>query len=228
MFRNLQLSLYDFFGYLLPGAILSLSTWVAFGTLFWPQEPILVWAPLSTQGAVVMVLIAYLVGHLGQGIGNLLQKLPLIDPASASALAPTLEGSVRRAASSRFGIAAGDLTVSQLLELCGEALLHSESPGEQEIFTYREGFYRGIFVSLISLALALIVRLVRGPAAVLAAGTAFEVARGPLSVGVVLSLVGAWLALERYKRFAGYRMRRSLLRFLALETAHAARKEERR
>jgi len=228
VFRNLQLSLYDFFGYLLPGAVLSLSAWVAFGTLFWPQEPVLVWAPLSTQGAVVLLLIAYLVGHLGQGIGNLLQKLPLVDPLCASALAPTLEDSVRRAASSRFGIAARDLTASQLLELCGEALLHSESPGEQEIFTYREGFYRGIFVSLIFLAFALIVRLIRGPAAVFAGGTAFELARGPLSFGVVLSLVGAWLALQRYKRFAAYRMRRTLLRFLALETARAAPKEERR
>jgi hypothetical protein len=217
--KSIQVTLYDLFGYLLPGGVILLSLWIVFHSLFLRQEPLVLWAELSTQAIVGLSFVAYLLGHLGQGLGNLLQKLGPVNPDRRFSIPPEIDHLLRKAATSRFDISLAELTLPQLYELCDEALLHHGSLGEREIFTYREGFYRGTFVAFSLLALALLLPVAFGPTRVVHVGRSVDAGRLPFLFTSVMSALGACLALERYKRFARYRVRRCLLRFVALATS---------
>ena len=225
MLKDIQITLYDIFGYFLPGLIILLAVWIAFRTMFWPGEPVIVWHILSSQGIVSMFLVAYLAGHLGQGVGNLFQKLPIVDPNKGFSLHPEIDRSLKQNAASRFGVKADGFTVSDLYELCDQALVHHGSFGEREIFTYREGFYRGNFVGLALLTCALVLRAIYGPTKLaIVADTMIDLGRSHLTFLSVTAAIGAWLAFQRYKRFAQYRIRSCFLRFLALTAESPSRK----
>jgi hypothetical protein len=76
LFKELQVTLYDIFGYLLPGAIILIALVLLFWSLFWPSVPLALWGDLPALATIGLVFFAYLAGHLGQGIGNLMEKLP--------------------------------------------------------------------------------------------------------------------------------------------------------
>lgn len=150
MFKDIQITLYDLFGYLLPGAIVSFAIGIAFWALFWPSLPLVVPAQLSTLEIVFCLFTFYLVGHLGQAIGNLLVKLPNIRTWREQniSLSPGIRTLFLDAVSTCFGHAATSLSVDELFLLCDQTLIHNSSLGEREIFVYREGFYRGTYIAL--------------------------------------------------------------------------------
>jgi hypothetical protein len=216
--KDLQITLYDIFGYLLPGAVLLVAAILLFWTLFWPDASITFPTALPILASTSLLFAAYLAGHLAQALGNQLEKLSKargrLD--EELPLSPELEKMVRQAASDRFGEHAKTLAASELFHLCDQTLVHNCSPGEREIFTYREGFYRGNSVALTFVSLALIIRLVCVPAIVVISGTGHKLYRGPLALAAVLTGVGAWLCYRRFLRFAEHRCRSCFLRFLAL------------
>jgi hypothetical protein len=214
--KDLQFTLYEVLGYLLPGCILLGSVWIVFHSCFWHDQPIVLWAELPAQALGCLLLAAYLAGHTAQGLGNLFKRLPFVDPdKSLLGLDPQLERALRIAASSRFGIDVEKYSLPQLFELCDEALVADGSLGEREVFTYREGFYRGCFVALSSLTLSLFVQVAYARIRASFGGRMVEMGRGTVFVAGLVCATSAGLALARYRRFAQYRTRRCLLRFLA-------------
>jgi len=218
LFKDIQVTLYDFFGYLLPGAAIGAATIVLFWTLFWPRESLTLPSTFPALATTCLVFIAYLAGHLGQALGNLLEK---VSPGRAKLdkdlpLSPELSKLVIDAVANRFGDQAKTLQAKELLHLCDQTLVHSCSLGEREIFTYREGFYRGNAVALTLLTLALLVRLICTPATVTIGAGAFEIHWAPLVLAAALTAISAWLCYARFLRFAEHRYRSCFLRFLAL------------
>lgn len=141
MFKDIQVTVYDIFGYFFPGAILLFALTILFWAVFWPQAPYVVYMDFSGTTIAILVLIAYLAGHLSQACGNFLERLPaakdvldtnlLIDEELVSALKKHL--------TQRFGHGVEDLSPRGTHRLCDQSLVHHGSFGEREIFMYREG-----------------------------------------------------------------------------------------
>lgn len=221
MFKEIQISVYDIFGYLLPGAIVLVSLTLVFQSLFWPGEHFVIPAQLTVGVSVCFAFLAYVVGHLAQGIGNLLDQIPWLKekrPEEAG-LSDEARELLRSAVTERFGLAAGKLKFPELLELCDQTLVHHRSMGEREIFTYREGFYRGCFVGLVLLALGWILWAIRTRTSVMVGTDVFVLGRGTSWAIAMVCAGGAWVAFRRYQRFGNYRIRSCLMRFLAFATA---------
>jgi hypothetical protein len=218
MFKQIEITLYDFFGYLLPGAIIFVAIVITFWTIFWSSAPLTVHTTLSRLTTVSLLFVFYLVGHLGQGVGNLIEERGLVKALRARRLSPAPE--IRRlldeAVSARFGPSAKSLSAHDLFSLCDQTLVHHCSLGEREIFVYREGFYRGVFVALCLLCISTVLRLACAPVVIIFGPTSFEVHRAQLALLALLIAIGAWLAFERYLRFGRYKCQSCFLRFLAL------------
>lgn len=218
MFKQIQLTLYDIFGYLLPGSVILSALIVSYWSIFWPTYQLHIPTSLSLSEVIVLVFGSYLAGHLGQGLANLFenklkarQMLELAIP-----LSDGLSDAVRSAAVFRFGESARSSSVRELFHLCDQALLHARSSGEREIFTYREGFYRGNSVALALLAISLILRFTRTPVLVDVFGVSSELGRLQIGLAVVLTGFGSYLAYKRYIRFAKHGYMCAFSRFLSL------------
>lgn len=223
MFKELQITLYDIFGYLLPGAIILLAFAIFFWTLFWPAVPLVIHWNVPVAVAACLGFIAYLAGHLGQGIGNVLEKLPLVQRTLEADLPLSLELSelVRDAVACRFGVKATSLRPKELSLVCDQALVQAGSSGDREIFVYREGFYRGNCVALAFLGLTLLMRLIFSPSLVVLGQKTVAISRSELALAVVIAAIGSWLSFNRYLRFACHKNAACLARFLALATAQS-------
>lgn len=70
MFAGLRVTLYEVFGYLLPGAVSLCGLGIVAWSCFWPAATL---APPNASAPfwVTIGLIAYLLGHLTQALGNL-------------------------------------------------------------------------------------------------------------------------------------------------------------
>jgi hypothetical protein len=219
MFKDLQVTLYDFFGYLLPGAVILIALVLLFWSIFWSAAPLAVPVTLPPLAVTALTLFAYLLGHLGQAVSNLFEKLPSAKRTAESLpVSDELGSLIRDAIVARFGSKARTLTPKELYALCDQALIHAQSLGEREIFIYREGFYRGNCLAFAFLALTLVLRMVCVPAVITVAESRIEVHRGELVLTAALAAVGAWMFFRRYLRFGTYKIGSCLMRFLALTT----------
>jgi hypothetical protein len=225
VFKELQITLYDVFGYLIPGAIILVALILLFWTLFWPSVPLRVWTHPPLVLVICVALGAYLAGHLGQAVGNLLETLPKVSRTLEKELPLSAELSelVRNAVAAQFGEKAGHLRPKELLMLCDQALVHVGSPGEREIFVYREGFYRGASVALAFLSLMLILRLVWTPAIFVLTSRTVQFYRWELGLAAILAAIGSWLGFRRYLRFACHKNITCAARFLALAAKLSAK-----
>jgi hypothetical protein len=230
VFKELQITLYDFFGYLLPGAIVLIALVLLFWSLFWPAAPLTLRSDLPVLAVTGLIFVAYLVGHLGQGIGNFLERLPKVkrNLEANLPLSQELGFMVREAVAARFGEKAKSLTPKELSLLCDQALIFTGSPGDREIFVYREGFYRGTFVALALLTLTLVLRLVCSPAVITFAFTRVEIHRPQLALAAVLVGIGAWLSFLRYLRFGIHKNATCFTRFLALASSAGLKEKDKK
>jgi hypothetical protein len=227
MFKQIEITLYDFFGYLLPGAIILGAILILFWSLFWPSMPLTVHMALSTSATVSLLFAFYLLGHLGQAIGNLIERLRPVKVLRERnlRLSPEVRRVLLEAVSARFGLEAESFSSDDLFSLCDQTLVHHCSLGERDIFVYREGFYRGVCVALCLLCVTTILRLIRTPVLVVFGPATLEVHRSELALCAFLMAVGTWLAFERYLRFGRHKCQSCFLRFLAL-VAQARRDNE--
>ena len=227
LFKELQITLYDIFGYFLPGAVIVAAFLVLFWTLFWPTFPLRIPVTLPFFPGACIALVAYLAGHMGQAVGNFLEKLPTVKKTLEAKLPVSHEFAelVRDAVSARFGEKARSLNPKELWDLCDQALLFGGSPGEREIFVYREGFYRGCCVAFSFLALTLLPRIIWQPAVVCWGSHTVAAYRGEITLAIAIAGLGAWLSFRRYLRFACIKKVTCLARFLALVASPPGHKE---
>jgi len=229
VFKELQISLYDIFGYLLPGAIIFFALVVIFWSLFWPTLPLALKSSLPLMAIVGLIFGAYLLGHLGQGIGNLVEKLPVVKRRREAnlPLSAELAELVRDAVAVRFGKKARSLNLKDISLLCDQALVFAGSSGDREIFVYREGFYRGNSVALALLAVALMLRLAVGSPTLVAFECAqVEIHRSQVALAVLIAGFGALLSFLRYLRFGDHKNSTCVTRFLALASEQLHEKEK--
>jgi hypothetical protein len=221
MFKDIQVTLYDIFGYLLPGSVAVAALAVLSWSIFWPSHPLVLTSTIPKVALVCLLFTMYLTGHLVQGLGNLVDSLArrwkLLDEMPISS---KLADVVRSSTVSRFGSEVESMKAGELFGLCDQTLLCHGSLGDREIFMYREGFYRGNFVALTLLSIAFLFRMASRPIFVSVFGVNAELWRRHVLFAALLSGLGAVLAFRRYIRFAEHSRRACFMRFVALARAN--------
>ncbi len=109
------------------------------------------------------------------------------------------------------GIPAADLSQSTLYQLSDEVLVQYGKTDNREVYVYREGFYRGTFVSSFLVAISLLLRASCSSLALDLGSTAPIISQSILLLVAGLFLLFSFLFYGRYRRFAAYRVRAAIL-----------------
>jgi hypothetical protein len=217
MLENFALTLYELFGYLLPGGIALLGFTVLYWTLFVPQLPLGIGG--FSPGVALwtgIVVVSYVLGHAAQAVGN--KALRSVEAAALAMQGETwMREHSRKVASDLIHVAPNDLSPRWIYRILDEYAVQVGRPGDRDMYIYREGFYRGTCIALFFLSATLLARTVVPGAAIQFAKWRFPITYWQLFItALVLASLG-WLFLQRYKRFCDYRVTRAALAALVLQ-----------
>jgi hypothetical protein len=222
MLKDIQVTLYDIFGYLLPGFIFLAGITILFWAIFIPATPVSL--SITTFDAWIVILVgAYIAGHMVQATSNLLTKK--MTPAESLVLSKghpdsfpdEVIDSATLKVEAILGVKSKDIKPSLLYQVCVEAVAQFGSTSDRDIYIYREGFYRGLTVSFMVLFVALIIRGSISGALLEISGTTQLVSTSMLIFFSVIALIAALLSYNRFIRFGLYRVREAVIGFLLLE-----------
>ncbi|MBX9680699.1 MAG: hypothetical protein K2X38_18240 [Gemmataceae bacterium] len=246
--KEIQFSLYEVFGYLLPGTALCAGLGLVFWALYFPQ-PAILFDIKTAEVWVTFIAFGYVAGHVAQAIGNKIVKRftsaeeKIVTDANAfpaelvkacrekvaKMLTTDAQPGLVLADGSNAAEPAKDLPPIWLYRFCDDAVLRSGKLGEREVYIYREGFYRGTFVGFVVLTVGLVAFALRlwfgaenGAARI---GTA-ELTGGRVAYFAVLSAFAARFLWVRYWRFAEYRVTQALLGFLTIKDKASDKAED--
>ncbi len=223
MISDLRASLYDLFGYFIPGVTATCGlALLAHRFVNIPQE---IGAATSAPIAngIPLVLVAYILGHAMHGIGNIipgLNRTPESHAFSERGLPQVLLTRVRDLLTKQLTADVANLPPEELYALADEASAARGSAGDRDVYIYREGFYRGMVVALAILALGLATSATASNHCVVGAPAAITcIPRGLAIFSTFLALGISWLFFHRMRRFGRYRVQRGMYRYLM--TSHS-------
>lgn len=227
MFKEIQVKLYDVFGYVIPGAVITAALGIVFLAIFFPTNTV-AFDLRTTEVWLTLLVVSFICGHMGQAVGNQIVKWWKWDAEQVVlALPQEIREAVNEKLKQKLGEKVGGMSGRWMYELCDDAVLRSEKLGEREVYVYREGFYRGMFVGFLFMTLALgglTVRLACEPDHTFTLGL-WVVTPNQLLFHMVISATWSYLALRRFWRFMDYRVRHSVLGFLSLSAKDKDTKE---
>ena len=225
MLKDIQVTLYDIFGYLFPGFLFLAAMAILFWVIFMPSVPVS-FPAYTLENWVVITIGAYIAGHMLQAIANLItpylpsaEKLTLSKPGGFPA---AVIESAKIKANSILGVRLKEMDNHLLFEVCDETVLQFGATGDRDIYIYREGFYRGLSVSCLILFLCLMIRTLISGASFNILGTIQPVSVSMWLFFDALSLITAWLSYNRYIRFGGYKVRQAIVGFLVLQAKNGS------
>lgn len=217
MLGNLAFTLYEVFGYLLPGGLALLAILVLYWALFVPGVPlgIATYQPSLITWTTVAIA-SYLLGHAVQGIRQI-----LAGEVEEEAVSPTDNAWMREPAIDLAKQLAGieapqQLTLRWAVRVLDEYSVQSGKPGDRDVFVYREGFYRGCAIALFFLTLALLVRFFVPGSSIQFTKGLFHVSGSQILLTALITAIAGRIYVRRYRRFAEYRVTRAILAALVL------------
>jgi hypothetical protein len=213
---DITASLYDFFGYLLPGLVATAALVFVF------SSRVELWHLKDSLVVVSLFVAAYLLGHAIQAAGNALFNEDRGTKEIFCSLPEAVRGKVHEQLMKTLGTGLPDICRDPKVAIAAyafidESRLHSEQPNEREVYVYREGFYRGIVVATLLLGISCIIRASMGGATIALNNDA----------KICISATGCWIAVgvlallsiaygKRMYRFQKYRVERAIYYWLAL------------
>ena len=233
--KDLQATVYDLFGYLLPGLVALLALVILFWAILIPTTPLSLTIAETFNWAVVLI-VGYILGHLVQAVGNLLagpfrrpEELALSlkpfqseEKSDASEtdqdrLPEPLISSAKSKVSAMAHVPLQDVKSHLLYRFCDETVVQAGMIHDRDMYIYREGFYRGMAVSFLLLFLALVVRALVPTTYLNLSGTPHPIGSALLLSIAALPLLGVWLCFNRYRRFGYYKIEQAIVGFLVLQ-----------
>lgn len=221
MLRNVKLTLYEIFGYVLPGSISLAGIIILFWTIYFPTVPLYIFKS-TVDMWILIILSSYILGHVIQAIGNqviclfpsmegttLSEDNPIGIPSDLSKLA-------KQKLTEILDADLNDISNKWLFKIYDEVVVQCGVPLNREIFQYREGFYRGLTLSLFFLFLSLLLRTAVPGASVMSSNTIQPIFPSMMLFFIFLTFLSSLLSFCRYRRFARYRLIHIIIGFLAL------------
>jgi len=228
MIDKIQLTLYEIFGYFLPGALASVSLALTYWALCIPTVPFPAYKGQPTLTAwVALIAVSYLMGHLVQGIGN-----RFLRGAENAALGPqgTIATEIRNVGRSRaaelMGIKTDSLDPISLFRFADEFSVQKGLLGDRDIFVYREGFYKGCTISLAMVCIALLLRAIFEGTAIRMPAYVYFISRAQIFTTAILVAIAARICKARFHRFGAYRVTRAFFAFLVLSKSQDEQQKE--
>ena len=227
MIGEFRATLYDFFGFLIPGIVALSAGALLWHRLFYAGLIVPSAWPLGKMEWIPFLLAAYLAGHLAQAVANAVPPFNL--PADKSGwgsrqVPPELLSLGILRLSSQLGLDVNQLPSAEVWSLIDEVATDSTGTANREVYVYREGFYRGMAVSSALFAIAVASHF--GTLVCASRGNHLWCAGGWETVAVFIVSVAAAIGFFlRMRRFASYRIQRSLYRFLLSQSSTTARQE---
>jgi hypothetical protein len=219
MLGNFTFTLYEVFGYLLPGSSMFLAFALFYWSLFIPAAPLgLASLKPDLLSWTVVSLTSYVLGHAAQALGNVFfhgieSSLLDIDRGSAPQwMRKSAEDSARRI----LKVVSHKVEPTWTFRALDEYALQNGKSGDRDIFVYREGFYRGTALSLFILSSSFLVRMFI-PVSLVFANGVVHVARSALFLTALITAGVGYLFVRRYRRFAEYRISRAVLAALIVQ-----------
>jgi hypothetical protein len=203
--QDVRVTLYDIFGYLLPGlvafAALAVFVWAALLPGSALHEP-----TLGAPAWFALLTFSYVLGHLVQAIASgipfmVQREHDVLEELGDEVTRDILQGTRAEKDSTAYHI-------------CDEMLAQTGQTGDREIYQYREGFYRGLTVAFSLGIVAVIVRAARAGATLRSGHTTHSVPTTAYVVASIFLAVATWLAYRRYRRFSEYKIRNAFVAFL--------------
>lgn len=226
MLKDIQVTLYDIFGYLLPGFIFLAGIATLFWAIFIPSTPISLSKP-DAEGWVIVAIVAYIAGHMAQAIGNFIAKsmpsaesLALTKGEAGSFPEPVIRSATSKA-SLLLDIDPKEMDPKLLHQVCDETVAQFGSTSDRDVYIYREGFYRGLAVSFLMLFLCLAIRALIPGASLIVSEKVQPIGMSMLLFFDIVLFIAAWLSFTRYKRFGSYRVKEAVIGFLLLRAEKA-------
>ena len=216
MLSNFAFTLYEIFGYLIPGSL----SFGGFVTLYWAlfnsHGPMRVASFDPDVGAWAVGLAAcYILGHASQAVGNKVLR-GVEKKALEMESSPNIRQLAWEAAASLLGLDIKDIKAKWVYRVLDEYAIQNGVAGDRDMFIYREGFYRGTCIALFFVTACLAVRaFIPGTSIVFACWT-LDVTWYESTVTLLVSAGVALLFLQRYRRFVEYRVTRAALAALVL------------
>jgi len=216
---NFKFTLYEFFGYLLPGTTLLGALLIIAWAIYHPGKNIALdlKVPIFVSGAGI--LISYLLGHATQAIGNLIFRdyaRQLAEPKQTLIPAQILL-CVKNKIATIVMCSSPELSPEWIVRFCDEAVVQGGKDGDREVFVYREGFYKGSAVAVTALAVATALRAVIPGGSVSLQSRLAPLRTADLATASLVLAAIAYLLGRRVRRFAEYRITRTLTAFVLLK-----------
>lgn len=228
MLQSLRISLYEVFGYLIPGALAVAAFALGFWAFFSASQKITV-HPFAPEGWIAFGTLSYLAGHVIQGLCNVLTEniewtkrvlcpeTEHVPPIIHGALVPRIRRLTGLDLSSEPGL---------LQSVCASLIADRGTQPDREVFEYREGFYRGLMVSFALIAACLALAAMRTPLELLLWEVSSTFSRGAVLTLAATACVSSVISALRYKRFASHHKRVVMLGVLVLDDGRKHAKEE--
>ena len=216
--EKLSFTLYEIFGYFLPGVVGVTAIAILFWAFFLPGTPLPVHSvELSKLWYFCLAILSYYAGHVLQGISRSLFKNPDEQVLARQAdMAPLVKRAQEQLAT-QLGMAQTEKPGSSMTaRLCDELAVQYGQLGDRDVFVYREGFYRGSVASFLLLDIALLVRCLFSGAALKLPSHVFVISSWQLIFAMGVVTCSVFLLLQRYKHFAALRVMRGVLAFVSL------------
>lgn len=216
MLKDIQVTLYDIFGYLVPGVVFVIGIVVIFWAIFLPSVPAALPQAL-TDNWLILLIFGYVGGHMTQALANTLTRLtstskrPLFSARTPNHLPPALVAAATGKVSAILDIEETEISTDLLYQVYDEMTAQFGVTSDRDIYIYREGFYRGLTISSLVLAIGLTLRAFIPGTILDLSGTLQAVSRAELSFAVVAMVIVAWLSYERFKRFGLYRVTQAVI-----------------
>ena len=194
-----ELTLYDVLGYLFPGIPALGATMVLGWAWLRPNDPVHVIEP-SLSLWIGIGLLAYFFGHTVQAVGN-----QTLDRVRKYRVPKELQDRAQVRAAEMLGLDAYRIQGADWRRIVDHVAILARPAQYRELYMYREGFYRGMAVSLGYLSIALLARALRGSAEFIFEGDVFRIPTAVVVFGSMLALFSAIASILRYRKFARLR-----------------------
>lgn len=206
--QSLRVTLYEIFGYFVPGLIAITGIAIGFWAVYLPTTPIT--PNVLKVRPVLFALIgftSYIVGHLLQAIGNLHTRAEKRKDLCSDC--ESLRVAALNALARNYQIVPNSQSLSEVTTLASAIMSQDGKTDNYEIFVYREGFYRAGYISFIALAISLSLRAIH-PTFLGLHGSFYLVPRSSIIAMLSLCLVTSLFYFLRFRRFGEYRVRHIL------------------
>ncbi len=236
---DLRGSLYDLFGYFIPGFFGSIGLWLIIAPFAGAEAGTDLSAINNPILFSVAVIVMYTFGHVLQAVGNALPFGSGIDMdevltsgknGSRELLSVTTLAAINNSLRDHFNVTLAQLPPRDRFALIDEARVLAPREGDREVYIYHHGFYRGMLVASSVLGIGLLVALFTGQICVVGNGLSWCITRGSITL-IFAVLVGSTIAFWfRLRRFAEYRLVRAAMLWLIVissESSGTRRKPQR-